>query len=27
MRQERVKMADIAATLKTAIKDYKRVGE
>ena len=27
MKQERVKMADIGATLKKAIKDYQRVGE
>ena len=27
MKQERVKIADIAATLKKAIKDYKRVGD
>ena len=27
MKQERVKMADISATLKKAIKDYRRVGE
>jgi glycyl-tRNA synthetase len=27
MKQERVKMADISATLKRSIKDYRRVGE